>query len=92
MDIEYVANLARIKLTKEEIKGFSGQLDDIIAYVEKLNKVDTKDTPPTTHPLPLKNVFRQDEIKESLSVDKALLNAPKKKDGFFKVPKVIEER
>lgn len=91
IDVEYIANLARVRLNKEEVKNFSSQLDDIISYVEKLNKVDTKDTPPTTHPLPLKNIFREDKIKDSLSVDKVLMNAPKKKETFFKVPKVIEE-
>ena len=66
------------------MKNFSGQLDDIISYVEKLNKVDTKKTPPTTHPFPLKNVFREDELKDSLPIDKVMMNAPKKKETFFK--------
>ncbi|MDB4349792.1 Asp-tRNA(Asn)/Glu-tRNA(Gln) amidotransferase subunit GatC, partial [Omnitrophica bacterium] len=68
----------------------SGQLGNIISYIEKLNKVDTKDTPPTTHSLPLMNVFREDEVRDSLSVDKVLMNAPRKAESSFKVPKVIE--
>lgn len=92
IDVEYIANLARISLSKKEIGGFASQLDDIISYVEKLNGVDTKDTPPTTHSIPLKNVFREDVVKDSLPADQALNNAPKKRDSFFKVPKVIEEK
>ncbi len=91
IDVAYIVNLARMKLDKGQLKDFSRQLDDIIAYVEKLNKVDTKDTLPTTHPLPLQNVFREDRVKDSLPLDKVLKNAPKQKGSFFKVPKVIEE-
>ena len=90
IDVEYIANLARIRLNTDEARGFSDQLGDIITYVEKLNKVDTKDTEPTTHPLPIINVFREDEVKGSLPVEKALKNAPKKAESSFKVPKVVE--
>lgn len=91
IDIEYIANLARIRLDKKDIKAFSSQLGDIISYIEKLKEVDTSKTAPTTHPLPVKNVFREDKVGESLSAQKALMNAPKKKGTFFKVPRVIEE-
>ncbi len=90
IDVEYIANLARMRLDEEDIKSFSGQLADIISYIEKLNSVNTKDIPPTTHPLPITNVFREDEVRESLPVEKALANAPKKRDRSFKVPKVVE--
>ena len=90
IDIEYIANLARLRLSEDEVKCFSGQLGDVISYIEKLNKVDTSDVPPTTHPLLLKNVFREDVVKDSLPLDKVLTNAPKRKSSFFKVPKVIE--
>ncbi|MEE8359312.1 MAG: Asp-tRNA(Asn)/Glu-tRNA(Gln) amidotransferase subunit GatC [Candidatus Omnitrophota bacterium] len=90
IDVEYIANLARIRLNGKDIKSFSGQLDDVISYIEKLNSVDTKDTPPTTHPLPITNIFREDEVRESLSVEKVLANAPEKRDTSFKVPKVVE--
>ncbi|NQT07067.1 MAG: Asp-tRNA(Asn)/Glu-tRNA(Gln) amidotransferase subunit GatC [Candidatus Omnitrophica bacterium] len=91
IDVEYIANLARIRLSKKEIDGFSGQLADIISFIEKLNKADTKETPPTTHPLPLKNVFRADTVKKSLTQEKVLQNAPEKRETSFKVPKIIEE-
>jgi aspartyl-tRNA(Asn)/glutamyl-tRNA(Gln) amidotransferase subunit C len=90
IDVEYIANLARIRLSKEDIKNFSGQLGDVVSYIEKLNKVDTRDAKPTTHPLPITNVFREDKVYGSLPVEKALANAPKKKSLSFKVPKVIE--
>lgn len=91
IDVSYIANLARIKLADKDIKSFSSQLSDIISYIDKLNKVDTDNTPPTTHPISLKDVFREDITKPSLSAEKALLNAPDKKDTFFKVPKIIED-
>lgn len=91
IDIEYIANLARIRLGKDEIKSFSSQLSDIISYVEKLKGVDTSASPPTTHPVAVTNVLREDVLKIALSADKALANAPDGKDGFFRVPKVIEE-
>lgn len=90
IDIEYVANLARIKLTKDEIKDFEKQFKDILTYVEKLNKVDTSHVPPTSHILPVKNVLRPDKVTESLPPEKVLGNAPAKKNNLFKVPKIVE--
>ncbi|MCD6256598.1 Asp-tRNA(Asn)/Glu-tRNA(Gln) amidotransferase subunit GatC, partial [Candidatus Aerophobetes bacterium] len=58
-------------------------------YVEKLREVDTANIPPTSHVLPLKNVFREDKLSFSLSPDEALSNAPDRKDNLFKVPKII---
>ena len=89
-DVEYVAKLARLKLSKEEKEKFTGQLDQILKYVDKLSELDTKKVKPTSHVLPLKNVFREDKIGKSLKVEKVLENAPEKAKGFFKVPKVIE--
>lgn len=91
IDVEYIANLARIRLNKKESQNFSNQLVEVLSYIEKLNKVDTADTPPTTHPLSLSNVFRNDEARDSLPADKALSNAPRRKEDFFKVPKIISE-
>jgi aspartyl-tRNA(Asn)/glutamyl-tRNA(Gln) amidotransferase subunit C len=88
--IRYVAKLARMKLSEEQIISLSSQLDSILKYIEKLNKVDTKDIQPTSHVLAIKNVYRQDKITASLGVEDALLNAPSKKSNLFKVPKIIE--
>lgn len=90
MDVAYVAKLARIALTDKDIKLLGKQLDDILDYIGKLKEVDTKTTEPTSHVLPLKNVYRNDEVKPSFPLDEVLKNAPSKEAGFFKVPKVIE--
>ena len=89
--VKHVALLSRLKLDDKELELYSGQLAAILSYISKLNEIDTQNVQPTTHPLAgLKNVFRKDILKESLSADAALKNAPDKADGFFKVPQVIE--
>ena len=88
--VKYVAHLARIELKPEELEKLSGQLQDIINFIDKLKKLDVNNISPTSHILPLENVFREDTSRESLPVDKVLMNAPQKKDNFFVVPKVIE--
>lgn len=90
LDVEYIANLARIKLTAAEIKSFKAQFSDILIFIEKLGKVDTSNVPPTSHILPVKNIFREDRVTGSLTPDEALKNAPQKKDNLFKVPKIVE--
>ncbi|MFC1704455.1 Asp-tRNA(Asn)/Glu-tRNA(Gln) amidotransferase subunit GatC [Candidatus Omnitrophota bacterium] len=89
-DIEYVAHLSRINLEKEELEYFTKQLEDILKYIQKLNKVDISKVEPTAHVLPVKNVLRKDTPKKSLPVKEVLQNAPGKDEKFFKVPKVIE--
>ena len=88
--VRYVARLARLKLTEEEIELFSRQLGDVLTYMEKLNELNTTDVPSTSHVLPLKNVFRKDEVHPSLLQEEVLSNVPLGEKGFFKVPKVIE--
>jgi len=90
-DIAYVAHLSRLKISPEEIKRFTKQLSDIIKYMDKLKKVDTKKTSPTSHPMPLKNVFRKDEVRASLDTKEAIGITHHKKGTFFKVPRVIKE-
>ena len=90
MNIDYVAKLARLELSPEEKERFAKQLDDILKYIEKLNTLDTKNVHPTAHALPLKNVWRNDEIKPSL--DRKIIEKimPESFEGFFEVPPVIE--
>ncbi len=88
-DVEYVANLAKLELSQEEKIKFQKELDNVIKYIDQLNELNTENIPITSHVVPLQNVFREDRVLPSLPQDKALANAPKKKDGFFKVPKVI---
>ena len=89
-DVEYLANLARIQLSPEETQKFAGQLDGILAHVEKLKSVDTGKVPPTSHVLPLSNVYREDKVRPSLKTEEALANAPDKEGPFFRVPKIID--
>lgn len=91
MDIEYVANLARLKLTDKEKEKFGGQLGDILKYVEKLGQLDTEQIKPTAHIIPVKNVWREDEVKPSLNGGIVEENMPQRHDGFFKVPPVMEQ-
>lgn len=90
IDIAYVARLARLELSQDEEKQYAKQLNDILEYIDKLNKLDTKDVEPTSHVLPIANVMRQDKREASLPVDETLNNAPLKEGNFFKVPKIIE--
>ena len=90
--VRYVARLSRLSLEEGDAQKFQGQLSQILDYIEQLNEVDTEETAPTTHVLPsMKNVFREDEPVGSIPTEEALSNAPARKDGFFKVPKIIED-
>ncbi len=90
IDIDYVANLARIALTGDERKLFSGQLEEVLTYIEKLNTVDVEGVEPTAHAIPVTNVWRNDEPLPGLSQEDAVRNAPVSRDGMFVVPKVVE--
>ncbi|HWL93578.1 MAG TPA: Asp-tRNA(Asn)/Glu-tRNA(Gln) amidotransferase subunit GatC [Phycisphaerae bacterium] len=89
--VRHIAHLARLKLSDEEIARLGGQLRDILSYVEKLNEVDTAGVEPTAHPLPVRNVFREDVITPSLGVERVLANAPAAAGPYFKVPKVLDQ-
>ena len=89
--VHHIATLSRLELSDEEVAEFSEQLSAILAYVEQLNQVDTDGVEPTAHPLPLRNVFGQDEPVEPLGVGAALANAPRRAEGFYKTPKVIDQ-
>jgi len=88
--VKYITNLARIELEAQELGKISGQLQDIVNFIDTLKKVNIAAIKPTSHILPLQNVLREDTLFASLPIDKALENAPDRKDSFFGVPKVIE--
>ncbi len=90
-EVRKVAKLSRLDLSEEEIAEFTGQLSAILDYVAKMNELDTSDVEPLAHCLPISNVFRVDEVRESLGVEKTLANAPQRDDSFFKVPKILED-
>jgi aspartyl-tRNA(Asn)/glutamyl-tRNA(Gln) amidotransferase subunit C len=89
-EVEHVALLARLNLAEEELETFTGQMDAILAYVDKLNGLDTSGIVPTAHAVPMENAFRADVVRPSIGTDNALANAPERVEGFFRVPKVIE--
>ncbi|WP_077614305.1 Asp-tRNA(Asn)/Glu-tRNA(Gln) amidotransferase subunit GatC [Caenibacillus caldisaponilyticus] len=88
--VEHVADLARLAFTDEEIAVFTKDLGDIIAFAEQLNELDTDGIEETTHVLNIANVMRPDEVRESISREEALLNAPDKRDGQVRVPNILE--
>ena len=88
--IEYVADLARIHLDESEKMSLSEDLSNIIAFADELSKLDTSDTLPLDHILPVCNVFREDELEKSYDRDELLKNAKTKEEGCFFVPQIIE--
>jgi aspartyl-tRNA(Asn)/glutamyl-tRNA(Gln) amidotransferase subunit C len=89
-DVQYVAELARLKLTSEEINTFQSQLGHVLEHVEKLNQLDLTNVEPTAHSFPIYNVFREDQEQPCLSREAALSNAPRQAHGLFIVTKVVE--
>ncbi|MBW1739807.1 MAG: Asp-tRNA(Asn)/Glu-tRNA(Gln) amidotransferase subunit GatC [Deltaproteobacteria bacterium] len=88
-EVVHVAKLARLNLDEDAIALYTKQLGDILTYMEALNRVDTEDVRPTSHAIFINNAFREDEVKPSMPVERALANAPESEDGGFIVPKVI---
>ncbi|MFZ1517828.1 MAG: Asp-tRNA(Asn)/Glu-tRNA(Gln) amidotransferase subunit GatC [Ignavibacteriaceae bacterium] len=91
-DVEKIAELARLKFTDEELENFTPQMNEILSYMDKLNELDTENVKPLSHPVEQTNVFREDELKPSISTEDALKNAPDKNEHHFKVPKVIGDK
>ena len=89
-DVLYVASLSRIHLRDEEIEQLTQDLEKIVHYVKKLEDLQLDNVPPTSHVLPLKNVYREDIAETTLTQEDAMKLAVEKHNGFFKVPKVIE--
>ena len=89
-EIEHLSRLARIELKEPEKEKLLRDLNRVLEYFQKLQEVDTHDVQPLSHPLQTVNVFRADEVKESLPVEQALQNAPTRKGPYFTVPKVIK--
>jgi len=90
--VEHVAKLARLEVSENEKAMFARQLSAILTYMDQLKEVDTEGVEPTATVLPTENVFREDAVKPSLTQERALANAPDQADGFFRVPKILEDR
>lgn len=88
--VRKVALLARLELTPEEEKQFTGQLSDILDYFDQLNQLDTEGVEPTTRAVELSNVTRPDSLESFGDRDSILSCAPEREDDYFKVPKILE--
>jgi len=89
-EVKYVAQLARINFTDEQIVMLGKQLSNIVGYIEQLKEIETANIEPTSHIMPLNNVFREDSISSSLPRHEMLSNAPDCNERFYIVPKIIE--
>jgi aspartyl-tRNA(Asn)/glutamyl-tRNA(Gln) amidotransferase subunit C len=90
LNLDHVANLARLDLTPEEKARFAAQIGDVLTYIAQLNEVDVSGVEPTAHAFPVVNVWAEDVPEAGLSVEDALRNAPEKRDDMFVVPRVVE--
>ena len=90
-DVANLAKLARIDLSEDELNHLSKELSVILDAVARVQEVASADVPPTSHPLPLKNVFRDDEVRPSLTPEEALSGAPAQEEQRFKVPQILGE-
>ena len=89
-EVARVAFLARLELSETEQSRLTTELNGILGQFERLQELNTDGILPTSHSLPLQNVFREDEIRPSLPREAATANAPEKRDGNFIVPQIVE--
>lgn len=90
MDVEHVAQLARLGLTSDEKALFQQQLGEVLRYIDKLKQVDVSAVEASAHAVPMFNVVREDEAQPCFTAEEALRNAPRQANNLFIVPKVIE--
>jgi len=88
-EVEHVAELARLRLEPEQVDRLTGQLNQILGYMDKLNQLDTGEVPSTNHALELTGAWREDEVRPSLDREKGLANAPESDGQSFVVPRII---
>lgn len=91
IDIDYVANLARLALTDEEKARYAEQLGGVLDYFAKLSTVDVEGVKPSAHAFDLENVWQADVVKPGLPTESALQNAPAQRDNQVVVPKVVDD-
>ncbi len=90
-EAEHLARLARLDLAPEELDQLAGQLDAIAGYVARVAEVAADDIPPTSHSVPVTNIFRDDVLRPGLTPQAALAAAPDTEDGRFRVPRILAE-
>jgi len=91
IDIAKVARLARLALTADELSEYGAQLEDILEHAERVSALPTEGVPPTSHPLPMTNAFRPDEVRQSLDRSEVLEQAPDREGEYFRVPRILGE-
>jgi aspartyl-tRNA(Asn)/glutamyl-tRNA(Gln) amidotransferase subunit C len=89
-EVRHMAKLARLKLDDAEVDLYTDQMGRILDFFEELKELDTAGVPMTAHPIPVQNAFREDVVRPSLPVEKALANAPQPEGDYFRVPKILE--
>lgn len=89
--VAHLAMLAHIEMTDEELAAMAAELDVIVESVKSVSDAVSDDIPATSHPIPLKNIFRDDVVGETLTAEEALSGAPDAEDGKFKVPAILDE-
>lgn len=87
--ISNIAKLARLEVEEKEMDELSRDINNILDYMEKLNNLNTDNVEPLSHPIPLTNVYREDEVKNEFDSSDALKNSPVQTEKFFVVPRVI---
>ncbi|MCA2217285.1 Asp-tRNA(Asn)/Glu-tRNA(Gln) amidotransferase subunit GatC [Jidongwangia harbinensis] len=90
-EVAHLARLSRLAVTEQELDQFAGQLDVILQSVARVGEVAADDIPPTSHSVPLTNVYRDDVVQPSLTQDEALSGAPDRTDDRFRVPRILDE-
>lgn len=88
-DVDYIAELARLKFTEEEKEGFIVDLNNVLGYIDKLSELDTEDVDILVNPIYIENVYREDEVEESLTQEDFLQNAPDRVEDYLRVPSVL---
>ena len=90
-EVEHLARLARLQLSDAEVDHYAGQLDVILQSVARVSEVADADIPPTSHPIPMVNVFRDDVVLPGLDRDAVAAGAPAWEDDRFRVPRILDE-
>ena len=90
-DVEHVARLARVELTEEEIELFRVQLSAVLERATRIQSLDLDSLPPTSHPIDMRNVWRDDVVTQPEASEDILSNAPQREANFFRVPRILED-
>lgn len=88
-DVDYIAELARLKFTEEEKEGFIEDLNNVLGYIDKLSELDTENVDILVNPIYIENVYREDVVEESLTQEDFLKNAPDRVEDYLRVPSVL---